>query len=74
MHISELVLPEWARLRTFLKGIATVRHSSLDLSAVLYTLFYSLFPHRPVWSGCKGFFMLGLRNRKLKTNLLASVA
>lgn len=50
MHISELVLPEWVRLRTFLKGIVTVTHSLiLGTYPLSYTLFLSLPPPGEEW-------------------------
>ena len=63
MHISGLVLPEWARLRTFLKGIVTVSHIS-----GLYPLSYTLCPTLPflppqAWSGCEGLLHAGAPQR-----------
>lgn len=75
MHISELVLPEWARLRTFLKGIVTVTHSLISGLICYLIHFLSLSLSLPfchiAWSGCKGYFKLWLLNRWLKTHLQA---
>lgn len=50
----------------FPKDIVTVTQSSLDLSAMLYILF---FPHQRV-GGDEDYFLLGLLNSWLKTHLL----